>query len=192
MTGYRNSLSKVTEKKHFSLQVELGDDSKHAVKGIGEASFKLDSGKPVKMKDVLLAFGLKKNLHSISALEDQGYNVAFARGKVLAWHEKSSIDKATMIGVREGGLYRLKGHPEKALVHNSVSTSELWHRRLAHLHYRALPILNKMVTALPDMQIGNEGVCKGCALGKNSRKSFPSNDSRAERHPRSHPFRCVR
>jgi len=86
------------------------------------------------MKDVLLVSGLKKNLLSISALEDQGYNVAFVRGKVLAWHEKSSMDKATVIGIREGGLYKLGGHLEKALMHNEVSTSELWHRRLAHLH----------------------------------------------------------
>jgi len=72
MTGCKNSLSEVIEKKNSSLQVELGDDSKHAVKGIGEASFRLDSGKPVRMKYVLLVYGLKKNLLSISALEDKG------------------------------------------------------------------------------------------------------------------------
>ena len=36
-----------------------------------------------------------------------------------------------------------------------------------------------MVKGLPDLQVQNEGVCKGCALGKNSRK-FPSSNSRAE------------
>jgi len=30
------------------------------------------------------------------------------------------------------------------------------------------------------MQIQNDGVCKGCALGKNARKSFPSNDSKSK------------
>jgi len=53
MTVCRTSLTKVKEKKNSSLQVELGDDSKHAMKGIGEASFCLDSGKSVRMKDVL-------------------------------------------------------------------------------------------------------------------------------------------
>jgi len=106
MTGCKTSLSKVKEKKNSSMQVELGDDSKHAVKGIGEASFRLDSGKHVKIKDILLVFGLKKNVLSNSVLEDQGYNVAFVRGKVLAWHERSSIEKATVIGVREGALYK--------------------------------------------------------------------------------------
>ena len=37
-----------------------------------------------------------------------------------------------------------------------------------------------MVTGLLDLQIQNEGVCKGCALGKNSRKKFPNSNSRAE------------
>ena len=94
-------------------------------------------------------------------------------------HEKSSIDKATVIGIREGGLYKLKGKPVSALLHKEVSTSELWHRRHAHLHYRALPILSKMVTGLPELLDQNEGVCKGCALGKNSRKKFPNSNNKA-------------
>ena len=93
---------------------------------------------------------------------------------------KSSMDKATVIGIREGGLYKLKGKPICALLHNEVSSSELWHRRLAHLHYKALPLLSKMVTGLPELVNHNEGVCKGCALGKNSRKKFPKSNSKAE------------
>jgi hypothetical protein len=41
MTRFKNSLSNLTE-KDSSLQVELGEDSKHAVKGFGEASLQLD------------------------------------------------------------------------------------------------------------------------------------------------------
>ena len=84
MTDNQVSLKEVKEKKNSSLKVELGDNSKHEVKGVGEAAFRLDSGKPVKMTDLLLVPGLKKNLLSISALEDQVYNVAFVKGKVLA------------------------------------------------------------------------------------------------------------
>jgi hypothetical protein len=74
----------------------------------------------------------------------------------------------------------LKGHQEQALVHNSVSSSELWHRRLAHLNYRALPVLSKMVTGLPEIQIDHNKVCKGCALGKNVKGSFISSDNRSK------------
>ena len=41
MTEFRSSLTNLIEKSS-SLQVELGDDSKHEVKGVGEASYKLD------------------------------------------------------------------------------------------------------------------------------------------------------
>jgi hypothetical protein len=179
MTGFRSSLTNLTENSS-SLQVELGDDSKHAVKGVGEASFQLDSSNSISIKDVLFVQGLKKNLLSISALEDKGFKVAFVDGQVLLWPKNSSIDSATVIGVREGGLYNLKGHQEQAFVHNNTSSSELWHRRLAHLNYRALPVLSKMVTSLPDMQVECDGVCNKCALGKNAKGSFSSSDNRSK------------
>jgi hypothetical protein len=61
-----------------------------------------------------------KNLISISTLEDPGFRVDFFDGQVLLWTKGSSIDSATVIGVREGGLYKLKEHLEQALVHNSI------------------------------------------------------------------------
>ena len=65
----------------------------------------------MKMKDVLFVLGLKKNILSISALEDRGFRVAFIDGQVLMWSKSSSIDSATKIGVQEGSLYKMKGHP---------------------------------------------------------------------------------
>lgn len=50
-------------------------------------------------------------------------------------------------------------------------------RRYGHVHYRALPKLNQMVSGVPQFLIGHEGVCKGCALGKNIKKPFPSSDN---------------
>ena len=57
-----------------------------------------------------------------------------------------------MIGEQEGDLYKLKGHPEQALIHDIVEPNELWHRRLAHVHYRALPIASNAVEGLPEFQ----------------------------------------
>ena len=112
---------------------------------------KLDSKKPMKMKDVLYVLGLKKNLLSISTLEEQGYRVAFVDGQVLMWPRGKTIDDAVVIG-EQGGLYKLKGQPEQALVHDSIEPNELWHRRLAHVHYRALPLASKGVEGLLEMQ----------------------------------------
>ena len=54
-----------------------------------------------------------------------------------------------MVREQEGGLYKLKGQPEQALVHDSAEPNELWHRRLARVHYRALPLARKVVEGLP-------------------------------------------
>ena len=90
------------------------------IKGSGEASYKLNIGKSLKMKDVLYVRGLKKNLLSISALDAKGMRVAFIDGQVLMWPKGKTIDNAIVIGQQEGGLYKLKGQPEQAFVHESV------------------------------------------------------------------------
>ena len=67
----------------------------------------------------------------------------------------------------------MKHHPKQALVHDTVEPNKLWHRRLAHVHYRALPLASKAVEGLLEIQAKHEGVCKGCAKGKNTKKTFP-------------------
>ena len=144
----------------------LGDDYQYPFKGMGEASYKLDWGNSMKMKDVLYVPILNKKLLSISALDKKGFRVAFVDGEVLMWRKGKNIDDAIVIGFEEGGLYRLKGNVDSTLITNTIIPCELWHRRLAHVHYKALPIVSKVLTGLPEIQINHEGVCKGCAQGK--------------------------
>ena len=54
----------------------------------------------------------------------------------------------------------MKDHPEQALIHDIVETNELWHRRLAHVHYIALPVASKAVEALPEFQKNMMGFAK--------------------------------
>ena len=68
MTEFKESFVKLSE--HESPhKVKLGDDYEYPIKGSGESSYKLDSGKSMTMKEVLFVPGLKKNLLSISALD---------------------------------------------------------------------------------------------------------------------------
>ena len=66
------------------------------------------------------------------------------------------------------------------MVHDLVEPNELWHRRLAHVHYRALPIVIKAIEGLPEIQAKHDGVCKGFAKGKNTKKTFPSSESKSK------------
>jgi hypothetical protein len=52
--------------------------------------------------------------------------------------------------------------------------------RLAHLHYRALPVLGKMVTGFPQLRVEHDGICRGCALGTNANESCSSSDNRSK------------
>ena len=85
-----------------------------------------------------------------------------------------------MIREKERGLYKLNGQLEQVLIHDSVEPSELWHRRLAHVHYMALPLASKAVEGLPEIQAKHDGVCKGCVKGKNTKKTFPSSEIKAK------------
>ena len=75
------------------------------------------------------------------------------------WLKGKTIDDAVVIREQEG-LYKLKGYQEQALVHDTVEPNELRHRRIAHVHYRALPLARKAVEGLLEMQKKHEGVCK--------------------------------
>ena len=121
----------------------------YPIKGSGESSYKLDSGKSMKMKDVLFVPGLKKNLLSISALDAKGMRPAFVDGQVIIWPKGKTIDDVVVIGEEEGGLCKLKGQQKQALFHESIHPNKLWHRRIAHVHYRALPLASKVVEGLP-------------------------------------------
>ena len=98
-----------------------GDESQYPIKGMGEASYKLDYGKSMNMKDVLYVPGLKKNLLSISSLDKRGFKVAFIDGKFLMWSKGKTIDDAVEIGVGEGGIYKLKGHAYSTLTTSTMN-----------------------------------------------------------------------
>ena len=61
----------------------FSDDAKYVVKGAQVTSFQLDSGKTLRMGDVLLIPRMTSNLVAVSSLEDEGYDVIFSKRRVL-------------------------------------------------------------------------------------------------------------
>ena len=105
-------------------------------------------------------------------MENKGYSVVFTEKKALLWQRGIPLKQAETIGVQEGGLYKVPRQLARALAHNQVSPSELWHRRLGYLHYKALPDLQTMVSGMPPISCTNFEVCKGCMIGKNTKVFF--------------------
>ena len=89
------------------------------------------------------------------------------------WCKGKTLEDVVVIGEEGGGLYKLKGHLETTLVHETTRSSQIWHERLAHINYKALPYVSKVVIGLPDMNIDHEETCKGCVRGNNIKNPFP-------------------
>jgi hypothetical protein len=144
MTGYKNILSDFW-KETCSVQVQLGDKSCHDIKGVGSTSLQLKFGSIIHIDEILFVPGLKKNLLSVSALEDKGYKVAFMDGKVVLWPKDGQLSSTKFIGIREGGLYKVTNN----YAYSTISPSELWHKRFSDFHFKALPGLQSMISSMP-------------------------------------------
>ena len=96
------------------------------VKAVGSETvyFQRESLPPMLLREVLYVHGLKKNLVSVSAIEERGYEVLFRDGHVLLFLKGSSITSAKVIGSRHEKLYKLMFQPARALF-NSTNSNDL-------------------------------------------------------------------
>ena len=174
-TRYKEALSNLIGNE-TNLDIILGDDATYPTKGVGNATFQLNQGNTINLQEVLYVPDLKKNLVYISAMEDKGFKVAFIDGKVCVW--KRNFKDAFTLGFRVDTLYQVGGSPLGVMSCDTSLQSELWHRRFAHIHYKALPDVRQMVTVMPKFKVEYEGVSAGCAEGKLTRGPLPSSNSK--------------
>ena len=73
-----------------------------------------------------------------------------------------------------------KGYRVAFIDLEATSPSKLWHRRLAHINYKALPHVSKVVTSLPYLKIDHDGIWKGCAKGNNIKNPFPKSETKTK------------
>jgi hypothetical protein len=71
-TSTQELFSSLTE-KDSRVWVELGDDAKYLVAGVGTIPFQLQSGNSLDFDNILFVLGLRKNLFLVLVMEDKGY-----------------------------------------------------------------------------------------------------------------------
>ena len=138
MSRYKGALSNLKEKQ-FSCMVELGDNSTYSIQGVGSTSFQLNSRDTLHVEEIIYVPGLKKNPLSIFFLEDKFFQIIFMENQAYLWPKNQNIDTAIVIGVCEGGIYKVLGNYIYAMVNHNIIPCELWHRRFGHLHFKSLP-----------------------------------------------------
>jgi hypothetical protein len=90
MTRYKENFSDLRDTE-VRIEISLGDDRVVAVAGVGTVSFRRDGFPPISFTDVLYVPGMKKNLISVSTLQDRGLEVTFIGTEVLI-HPRGSPD----------------------------------------------------------------------------------------------------
>jgi hypothetical protein len=98
MSGVCEQFLELRHQNH-ELDIILGDNRVVSVVEIGTVIFQRESLHPLKLLEVLYVPSLKKNLVSVSCIEDKGYVVTFKDGHVLLYPKGGNIAKAKVIGV---------------------------------------------------------------------------------------------
>ena len=105
MTSDKNLFSAL-EEKDLKMHIEMGDDGRYSVSGVGMVAFQREHGAPLTLTDVMYVPRLKKNLVSVTMLEEKGYDVVFSKGKEFLRHIATGQTKR--IWVRVKNLYTLE------------------------------------------------------------------------------------
>ncbi len=138
-------------------------------------------GESVTLKDVLYAPAMNQSLISVARITENGFTVKFTgdQAEILSKDEKCVFGRAKRCGQN---VYEYAGHPvgpERADLAESESDLQLWHRRLGHVNAEALMKMSRegLVNGL-NLKAGSKlEFCSGCALGKQTRQSFPKNEA---------------
>ena len=106
MTGVREYFSELSE-SDTNVEVVLGDDRVVRAVGVGTLTFQRESKPPLKVTEVFYVPGMRKNLISVSALEDRGYEVLFRGGQVLMYPRGAPAEKIGRASCRERVSYHV-------------------------------------------------------------------------------------
>eukprot|EP00253_Pinus_taeda_P022425 PITA_22425 len=93
------------EEKDLKMHIEMGDDGKYNVIGLGTIYFQREHGDPLILNNVMYVLGIKRNLVFISMIEDKGDDVIFLKGKAFLPH--ITTGQVKKIGIQVKNLYRL-------------------------------------------------------------------------------------
>ena len=118
-------------------------------------------------------FSRKTWIYFLKCKESEDIVSKFKEFKTITKNSSEKKIKVLRIGVRQGLLYELCTKTNLAIVHETSDSNEIWHRRLGYINLCALISMEKVVTIMSKLKhIHNESF-KGCALGKNTKRSFP-------------------
>jgi transposase InsO family protein len=172
----------VTSRQHFFTSytagdfgtVKMGNDGLAKIIGIGDVCLEMINGMKLVLRDVKHIPDIRLNLISVGKLDDDGYCSTFHNGQ---W----KLTRGAMVVTRAhkfSTLYMLQAKLSKGIINamDDESSTELWHKRLAHVSEKGLEILVKK-NLLSGMKSAPLKKCTHCLAGKQNRVSFKGSPS---------------
>ncbi|KAM2001220.1 hypothetical protein EV1_008213 [Malus domestica] len=160
--------------RSIKAKVQVGTGVLVDVKGKGTLVIDTDKGKRY-IREVMLVPGIAENLLSVGQMTEHGYFLLFGDYKVDIFYDRTLTNLVVSVKQKGNRCFPLvfKSNDHLVLKTNVHQSSTMWHKRFGHLNFRSLQQLQEhdMVIGLPEMH-DSEGVCQGCAFGKNYRVSF--------------------
>ncbi|XP_075110563.1 putative mitochondrial protein AtMg00300 [Nicotiana tabacum] len=153
--------------------VVMGNNATCAIVGIGSVRVCYHDGVVRTITQVRHVPDLKKNLISLSTLDEQGYRYMSGAGTI-------KVTKGSLVmlkGKLENGLYTLAGSTIVGSANASTvqlsndDKARLWHMRLGHMSARGLEMLSNR-NLLEGEKINTLDFCEHCVLGKQKKVSF--------------------
>ncbi|CAL8152754.1 unnamed protein product [Prunus armeniaca] len=173
MTGREDVLTDID--RSITEKVAIGTGQLVNVIGKGSLMVETKMGKRY-IKEVLLVSGLKENLLSVGQMMEHRYFLIFGDNKAEIYDDCSLSNLVARVQMKGNRSFPLKLQIDLHFsLKASISQSTLiWHRRMGHLNFQSLKLLQNedMVLSLPEIKNTSE-VCEGCTFGKHCRKSFP-------------------
>lgn len=156
--------------------VLMGDDSACKVVGIGSIQVKMFDGMIRTLSDVRYIPTMKRNLISLSALDDKGFKYSGGGGVLKVTKGSLIVMKGDLR--KANSLYYLRGTTVSGTAAPAISkdnskcdATNLWHMRLGHMSELGLSELNKR-ELLAGYESGKLEFCEHCIFGKHKRVKF--------------------
>lgn len=182
MTGIKAYLSNYED--FNGGDVSFGDGGQSPI--IGKGTYKCD-GMP-DIPNVFLVKDCKVNLLSVSQLCDAFHEVKFQKDICQVLNKEN---KPIMTGRRDhSDIYVLNATPNDHISFSSkTGDAKLWHRRLGHVNYKTLDIINSkgLVRGLPKFGRIRDMVCGPCSVGKMHKAPH----TKSTNIPSTHPLQLV-
>lgn len=166
----RNPCKAVSLKIPSTTQIIVANNEKITIEEIGNTNldvFVNHTSRRVQVSDIFYAPRLTSNLLSVRKIIEKSHIVTFHK-KGCQIRDAARELKAT--ATLTNGMYKLDQPLAEAKTASTLDNGELWHKRLGHLHSKAMEFLrNGLVTGL---HYKYSSPCTICLKGKQKKTLF--------------------